>query len=131
TISTPSDFDSQLRIYDSAGQALTSVIDETPGGETTTRNLSQGNWYYIAVAGYASATGNYTLNINGPGVPIRNVQAPATINSAIDWNGDVDYFFVTAPALTNKLTLTTTPFSLDTFIEFYDAAGNLLQSADS
>jgi len=51
-ISTGGSLDSQLRIYNSAGAAITGVIDSSLGGETTTQSFTAGSWYYIAVAGY-------------------------------------------------------------------------------
>src|SRR5207244_267148 len=72
-ISTTQPLDTQLRIYGSSGQPITAVIDQSVGGETTTQNLSQGNWYYIAIAGSSANAGFYTFNIVGPDVPVVNV----------------------------------------------------------
>ena len=136
-ISTTQGLDTQLRIFNASGQPISPVIDDTFGGETTTQSFFAGNWYYIAVAGYTTATGPYTLNINGPNTSIFNVPVSAptyavTVNSSIDWGGELDYFSFTAPAFTDTLTLTTTPSAaVDTVIELYDAAGNLLQSNNS
>jgi hypothetical protein len=130
TISAQATFDAEMRIYDSSGQPITPLINETSVGEATTRNLLQGQWYYIGIDGYISATGNYTLDINGPNPSIVNVQGSTTVNSAIDWGGDVDYFSLIAPEGTDRLTLTTSA-SIDGYVELYDPTGFLLQFANA
>jgi hypothetical protein len=133
TISTTQALNTQLRIYNSAGQPISPVIDGSFGGETTTQFFTN-DWYYIAVAGFTTATGPYTLNIDGrPAFPLLTPSTPAPgyvamVEGSIA-GGDVRYFSLTAPPFTNTLTLTTAPgTAVDTIIELYDAAGNLLQS---
>lgn len=137
TISTTGSLDSQLRVYNSSGTAITSTIDSSSGGESTSQSLSAGSWYYIAVTGYQLNTGNYTISIDGPNYARTSLSTPApaysgSANGAIDYGGDVDYWQVTAPNGTTSLNLTISPSSgLDTYIELFDDSGNYLQNIDT
>jgi hypothetical protein len=67
-IFTTQPLDTMMRVYNSSGNPITPIIDDTFNGEHTTQNLVAGNWYYIAIAGYQNDAGPYTLNITGPDV---------------------------------------------------------------
>jgi len=132
-ISTAGSLDSQLRIYNIAGAAITGIIDSTGGGETNTQIFTSGSWYYIAVAGYQLNTGNYTLSVNGPDLPRPSIATPApnytgsATGYSVDYGGDLDYFQITAPSGTTSLNLTLTPAAgLNSYGEIYDSAGNYL-----
>ncbi len=129
--------DAQLRVYDKNGAALTGSIDLSFGGESTTLNFGQQDWVYVAVGGFESQTGSYTLSVNGPDAFAASISTPAPVftgsnNGGIDIGGDVDYWMLTAPAGTNSLNLSVAPSAaLDTLIELYDSTGALLQTIDS
>jgi formylglycine-generating enzyme len=133
-ISTGGSLDSQLRIYNSSGTAITAIIDSTGGGETTTASFASGSWYYIAVTGYQLNTGNYTLSVNGPDLPRASIATPApnyngvASGYAIDYGGDLDYFQITAPSGTTSLDLIIGPTGLNTYGELYNSSGTLLTS---
>ena len=136
-ISTGGALDTQLRVYNSSGAALTGVIDRSYGGESTTQSLTGGNWHYVVVGGYMSDAGSYTLDFNGPDFTPSSIATSLPNNtgssgSAMDYGGDVDYFRVVAPGGATSLNLTTTPAAaLDTFVELYDNAGTRLQTINN
>src|SRR5213075_2286081 len=51
-ISTIGSLDSQLRVYNSTGNAITPIIDDTFSAESVTLNLNGSSWYFIAVGCY-------------------------------------------------------------------------------
>jgi pimeloyl-ACP methyl ester carboxylesterase len=129
--------DSMLRIYDSNGNTLgAGPIDSANAGgtETAIRTLTGGNWYYVGVGGFGTSTGTYNLTIDGPAPFINNITTDAPTYSgsftgaAISPAGDIDWFKLTAPAGTTSLSFSTSGLSasLDTSLQFLDAAGNSL-----
>jgi Ca2+-binding RTX toxin-like protein len=129
--------DSQLRVYDSSGTAITGVIDSSFAGgtESVTLNRPTGTWFYIAITGFQTGTGTYTLSVNGPDPapqPSISTLGPtyaSSSNGNVDYGGDLDYFTITAPSGTSTLNLTVTPGSgLDTYVELYNSSGALLQT---
>lgn len=138
-ISISGALDTQLRVYDSAGNAVTGIIDSAGGNgtETTNVNLTAGQTCYFVVGGFGTLTGNYSVSVSGPTatVPASTFASPNYFvagSDSINNAGDRDYFGVTAPATTNSLTIILNPSAgLDGFISLFDAAGVFLQSADN
>lgn len=130
--------DTQLRIYDSNGFAITPIQDVVfnSNPESLTVNLIAGQTCYFVVGGFFNLTGTYNVNVDGPSV----VQAATTFASpnyfvtgsgSISGAGDRDYFNITAPANTNLLTVILSPSpNLDGVISLFDAGGTLLQERD-
>ncbi len=134
TITVSGAVDSELRIYDSSGASITSIIDSASAGgtESITLNLTTGLWYYIAVSGYNSSTGSYTLGVNGPDAFINPLATPgpnyvSSSTGSISPGGDIDYFQVDAPAGTTSLNVSVTPASgVNTYVQVLNAAGTPL-----
>lgn len=139
SISVTGPVDAQLRLYDSNGNAITSIQDTAFGGgtETLSANLTAGQTCYVVVGGFNTSTGNFTLNVDGPtaSVPATAVAGPNYFVAASDSifkAGDRDYFGVTAPAGTNVLSIILNPTAtLDGVISLFDSTGNLLQQKDT
>jgi hypothetical protein len=137
SISTGGALDSQLRIYDSSGAAITPIMNANVGGESTTQNFTAGNWYYIAVGGYQSQTGSYTLSISGPPLPATSISTSGpsytgTASDSINYGGNLDYFQITAPSGTTSLNLSVVPAAgLDTLVQLYDSSGAWLQTINN
>jgi hypothetical protein len=135
--STGTGIDTQLRLYDNTGAAITDLVDEGFEGETIIRNLSAGQWYYIAVSGYQATTGDYTLSINGPDATALPIATPppnhsATVDDSLNHGGDIEWFSVFTPADNPNLDLLLTPeLDLDGRIEVYDSAGTRLNFMDN
>jgi hypothetical protein len=130
--------DTQLRVYDASGNAITAIQDLSLGGgtESVNVNLTAGQTCYFAVGGFSTLPGAFTVGVNGPSAtpstttfaaPNYFLADTAAINNA----GDRDYFGVTAPAATNALSIVMSPSAgLDGVIFLFDATGNLLQQRD-
>ncbi len=136
-------FDTQLRVYDTNGNPLTSILNAAGNGgtESTTLNFSAAaGWIYAAVGGLGAGTGTYNFAVNGPTYQIiEPIPTPApsftgALNgiSSVSPAGDVDYYSVTAPSGTTSLNVTVTPSGgLDTFPEIYNSSGVRLQNFDT
>ncbi len=138
TITAGSGVDTELRIYDSNGIAITPIEDDFGvGTESLTVNLTAGQTCYFAVGGFSTSTGIFTATVNGPSVSVgaTATAAPnyfAAGSGSILNAGDRDYFNLTAPAGTNLLSITLNPSAnLDGVISLFDSAGNLLQQKDA
>jgi hypothetical protein len=136
-ISTDGALDTQIRVYNSAGNPTTPIIDDNVGGESTTQTLTAGQWAYVAVGGYQTNLGDYNLHINGPDRTRAVLATPApansgTVSGSVASQGDLHYYAITAPASATTVDLTITPgASLDTYPELFDSGGNLLQALDT
>lgn len=139
TAGGPGSVDTELRIYDSNGNAITAIKDSAgnAGTETLTVNLTAGQTCYFVVGGYNSLTGNFVVSVDGPSVTVAAtpVSGPNYFVSSSDSilnAGDRDYFSLTAPAGTNVLSIVLNPSAnLDGVISLFDATGNLLQQKDT
>ncbi len=137
TITTTGSLNSQLRIYDRLGNAITPVVDSGSTGESTTLTLTGGSWYYIAVAGSGFALGSYSLTIAGPLPGPTSITVPAphydgVTSDSLAHGGDMDLFQVTAPAGTDTLDLSVAPVAgLNTTFRVYNSAGALIATCDS
>jgi hypothetical protein len=128
--------DSILRVYNSSGVSIAGPIDTqfAGGTESTTLNLTAGNWYYVGVGGFNTSTGTYSLSINGPTPVINDITTPAPAYSgsfsgaSISPAGDIDWFKLIAPAGTTSLSFSTSGLGagLDTVLQLLDASGNSL-----
>ena len=130
--------DSQLRIYNSSGTAVTGIIDSASAGgtESTTQTFSTGSWFYVAVTGFQSSLGTYTLSVNGPSLPAASISTSSpsnsgTANDTLQYGGDLDYFSITAPSGTSSLNLTVTNSGFDSYVELYNSSGSLLQTINN
>lgn len=129
--------DTQLRIYDAFGDPLTGIIDSSFSNETSTMSFSSGTTIYVAVGGFTTGTGTYTLTVNGPSSsPSVPSLAASTFtgnsSGAIDYAGDRDYYSFTAPAGTTTMDLSVTAAAgLDTYLTLFNSAGGFIQTKDN
>ncbi|MDB5334624.1 MAG: Cadherin domain protein [Planctomycetaceae bacterium] len=129
--------DTELRVYDAQGDALTAVIDSSFSEEQTTLNFTSGTTIYIVVGGYQAGTGTYTLTVNGPSstpvVPSLSANFfEGNGSGAIGFAGDRDYYSFTAPAHTSTMTLNVSPSAgLDPFLALFNSSGTLLLTRDA
>ena len=133
-----SSVDTQLRVYNSSGDAITDLIDDfSTLNETVTLSLTAGTTVYIVVGGYTTDTGDYTLTVNGPSTTpttptLSNNTFTANSSGEIDFAGDRDYISFTAPAGTSTMTLSVSPSAnLDVFLSLFNSSGTSLQTRDS
>jgi hypothetical protein len=127
--------DPMLRVYDNAGNALTSTIDTSSGGtEGVSLSLTAGQWVYLDVGAFGTTSGSFGLSAVGPSINNGSIATPAptfvgSTSGTVNYGGDLDYFSITAPAGASSLNLTVTPAAgLDTFVELYNSAGVLVQT---
>ncbi len=138
-ISASGAVDAQLRAYDANGAPLTGIIDGLAAGgtESISVNFTSVGWAYIAVGGFTTSTGGYSVSVNGPDYNLVSIPTPAPVftgsnNGSVNEPGDVDYWSITAPSGTSSLNVTVTPSAgLDTFTEIYNSSGVRLQSFDT
>jgi hypothetical protein len=133
-IATTGPLDSQLRLYDANGNALSDVVDAFIGGESMNRVLNMGDFYYIVVAGHGVETGQYNFSIEGPTPTHHIINTPAptfvgTASGTVAYNGDREFYRITIPTGATSLDLTLTPaFDVDGYMELFDDEGNLLET---
>ncbi|MEN8162921.1 MAG: PPC domain-containing protein [Acidobacteriota bacterium] len=144
TFETTGSTDTELRLYDSNGDAVAS--DDDSGADHNARivyTLIDGQKYSIAVNEYANdGTGDYTLVISGctgggcGNDPGNDSFAAATVlqgcgmtSAGIDCNGDEDYYRFT-PLDDGPHTITMQA-SFNVYVELYDSGHNLLVQHNS
>ncbi|NOZ94780.1 MAG: hypothetical protein GXP47_08600, partial [Acidobacteria bacterium] len=147
TFETTGTTDTELRLYDSNGDAIAS--DDDGGSGTNARivySLAAGQKYSVAVNEHNNdGAGDYTLVISGcssggcgndPGnddlnsaTPISGCATPT--QSAIDCVGDLDFYSFVAPSSGDYTFQTTTTDNTDTQLVLYDAGGGIIAADDN
>lgn len=137
-----SSIDAKMRLYNNTGSQSAEVNGETDRAgagqpESITVNLIAGFWYYVAVTGFGTTTGSYSLNAEGPAFSATSIAVGGTANTGnspgtINHGGDTDYFKVVAPSGATTMTVQVGPGSgLDTRPWLYDGSGRFLKEFDS
>lgn len=134
-------WDTLFRVYGADGQPLGPTVDQfgtsgAPTIETTTVNLASAGWVYVAIGGYLSETGSYTLSVNGPSASPAVLATPGdtytgSVNAGISPQGQRDFYTLSAPAGTTQLVLNLAPTGFDSQIDVYSSTGTFLQTINT
>ena len=138
TASTTGSLDTVGTLHDTTGRQLASNDDSGSGLNFHIRRSLAAGTYYVRVASYSTATGDYTLRLaaddghdfHGNALSsATRVALPSTTTGGIDPGNDVDYFRFEVSE-TRTVTASTAGGSLNTVGTLYDSAGRQLATDD-